>query len=64
MGTNYSVSITAFNCINQEGEVAAYDIQPQLLGMMHGTAHVVPSPLPCKGVDNIFWFWGGGGAQA
>ena len=30
---DYSVSITAFNCINQEGEDATYDIQPQLLGM-------------------------------
>ena len=33
MGTNYSVSITAFNCINQEGGDATYIIQPQLLGM-------------------------------
>ena len=33
MGTNYYVSVTAYNCINQKGEVNAYDIQPQLLGM-------------------------------
>ena len=33
MGTNYSVSITAFNCINQEGGDATYTIQPQLHGM-------------------------------
>ena len=33
MGSNYSISIAAFNCINQEGEINAYNIQPQLLGM-------------------------------
>ena len=33
METNYSVSITAFTCINQEGEINAYNIQPQMLGM-------------------------------
>ena len=33
METNYSVSITAFTCINQENEINAYNIQPQLLGM-------------------------------
>ena len=33
MGTNYSVSITAFTCINQEGETNAYNIQLQQLGM-------------------------------
>ena len=38
MGTNYSVSLTAFTCINQEGEINAYNIQPQLLGMLSGHA--------------------------
>ena len=33
MSTNYSVSVTAFNCINQEGEGITYDVQPQLMGM-------------------------------
>ena len=39
MDTIYSVSITAFNCINQEGEDATYDIQPQLLGMINCMWH-------------------------
>ena len=40
MGTNYSVSLTAFNCINQEGGDATYDIQPQLFGMCNKAAEV------------------------